>query len=105
MTAETRLCSWELPPSYRVILAVSAVAVLAASLAFPAAEPLYLLTRLDYALFASLILTTANWTNPLTVTCQSNSTTTALFETKPLYTNKHYSLLEATLTDTPSQKC
>lgn len=59
MTAETRLRSWELPPSYRVILAVSAVAVLAASLAFPAAEPLYLLVRLDYALFASLILTTA----------------------------------------------
>jgi hypothetical protein len=59
MTAETRLRSWELPPSYRVILAVSAVAVLATSLAFPAAEPLYLLIRLDYALFASLILTTA----------------------------------------------
>jgi len=48
------------------------------------------------------IIATANWATPLTVTCQ---TTTALLETKPIYKNEHYSLLEATLTTTPSQKC
>lgn len=70
----------------------------------PAPEPVAC-TLLDKNITKAYIIATANWTTPLTVTCQTNSTTTALLETKPLYTNKHYSLLEATLTDTPSQKC
>ncbi|MCC6005197.1 MAG: hypothetical protein LM590_12750, partial [Thermofilum sp.] len=48
-----------LPPRHRVLLGFCAVAVLLAPLALPSAEPLYLLIRLDYALLASLILTTA----------------------------------------------
>jgi hypothetical protein len=54
------------------------------------------------------IIATANWITPLAVTCQANSTTIALLETKPLYTNKHYWLLEVAVTKvtkTPSQKC
>jgi hypothetical protein len=82
--------------------------------AFPAAEPIYFHIRLDYALFASLILTTAAALadlkaysrQPIASTLLARArTTTALIQAKPLYTNKHYSLLEATLTDTPSQKC
>jgi hypothetical protein len=62
-------------------------------------------TLLAQNITKAYIVAAANWTTPLAVTCQANSTTTALLEAKPIYANKHYWLLEATVTTTPSQKC
>jgi hypothetical protein len=79
--------------------------VLLAPLALPSAEPLYLLIRLDYALLASLILTTAAGLADLKAYSRQPIASTLLLETKPIHANKHYWLLEATVTTTPSQKC